>query len=261
MRDATISNQQIEDGHFAKKQVFSKDRLIAWSHRRRLQVGLEMARPFAGQRILDYGCGDGSFLAMLMQSDKPPRAATGIEVDARVIAQNRKRFSAQPNVEFLLEPEFDSLLVRPPFDAVICMEVLEHMIDVPPLLERFSAVLKPAGRLLVSVPIETGPPLLVKQAARRIAGWRGIGDYPGTNSYTPGELVRGVFANGQRQHIVRPVHTTNEGARFHDHKGFNWMLLRRAMCDRFYLEKTRTSPIPWLSPLLASQIWFLLRKK
>ena len=30
----------------------------------------------------------------------------------------------------------------------------------------------------------------MKQFVRRVAGWRGIGDYPGTSSYTLRELVK-----------------------------------------------------------------------
>ncbi|MFL6256238.1 MAG: hypothetical protein ACJ74T_14610, partial [Pyrinomonadaceae bacterium] len=114
------------------------------------------------------------------------------------------------------------------------------------------------GRLVVSVPVETGLPLLFKQAARRVAGWRGIGDYPGTSPYTLGELWAGLFA-GSRQHILRPVHTAADGTRFHDHKGFNWMRLRETLAESFGVERVLGSPIAWLPPHLGSQAWFVLR--
>ena len=78
--------------------------------------------------------------------------------------------------------------------------------------------------------METGLPLLVKQAARRIAGWRGIGDYPGTSPYSWREYCTSVFA-GSRPHLVRPVY--GERMPFHDHKGFNWMALRDRLARRF----------------------------
>lgn len=34
-----------EPGHYERKQLLSKDRLIAWSHRRRFETGLRLARP------------------------------------------------------------------------------------------------------------------------------------------------------------------------------------------------------------------------
>ena len=71
--------------------------------------------------------------------------------------------------------------------------------------------------------------------------------------YTPGRLTPAIE--------TRPIHTSADGSKFHDHKGFNWMMLREMLCRKFYLEETVASPIAWLSPFLASQVWFLLRKK
>ena len=60
------------------------------------------------------------------------------------------------------------------------MEVLEHVFDWEPELARMSRLLEPGGTLVVSVPVKTGVPVLVKQVVRTIAGWRKIGHYPGT---------------------------------------------------------------------------------
>jgi hypothetical protein len=140
------------------------------------------------------------------------------------------------------------------------MEVLEHVTDPASSVERLARLVAPGGRLLVSVPVETGLPLLFKQAARRVAGWRRIGDYPGVTPYTAGELCAGLLA-GRRQHIKRPVHTGDGGEQFHDHKGFNWMRLRETLSEKFHLERTLGSPVAWLSPHLASQAWFLARRR
>ena len=67
------------------------------------------------------------------------------------------------------------------YDAVFCMEVLEHVFDWEPELARMSRLLAPGGTLVVSVPVETGVPVLVKQIVRTIAGWRKIGHYPGND--------------------------------------------------------------------------------
>ena len=253
-------DKSIGEGRFAKKQILSRDRIIAWSHRRRFQLGVQLAQQFAGKRILDYGCGDGSFLAMLMSSPATPRTAIGAEIHPELVADCQARFSALPGLSFILNDELESAEQVGAFDAVICMEVLEHVIQVEPLIERFDRLLAPGGSLLVSVPIETGLPLVIKQIVRRIAGWRGIGDYPGTNPYSLGEMLASLFAGSGRQHIVRPVHINADGTRFHDHKGFNWMVLREQLARNFDLEKTYTSPLSSLPPHLGSQVWFLLKK-
>ena len=71
----------LREGHYATKQIFCRDPLIAWSHRRRFEVGLRLAARFAGQSVLDYGCGDGTFLALLSAGPSPPVEALGVEID------------------------------------------------------------------------------------------------------------------------------------------------------------------------------------
>jgi SAM-dependent methyltransferase len=255
-----ISDKSINAGHFAKKQILCKDRLISWSHRSRFHLGLLLAQQFAGKRLLDYGCGDGTFLAMLMNTQAPPAIAVGAELLSEVVEDCRGRLG-QFGLDFVVNEELDTAEHQGVYDAVICMEVLEHVLEVRPLLDQFARLLSPAGTLIISVPVETGLPLLVKQAVRRVAGWRGIGDYPGTSSYTIAEFATGVLATGRRQHIVRPIHKNADGSASHDHKGFNWMVLREMLSRSFEIERVVGSPLGWLTPHLASQVWFLVRKK
>jgi SAM-dependent methyltransferase len=250
--------REVGAGHYARKQLLSKDRLIAWSHRRRFETGLGLARSLGGRRVLDYGCGDGTFLSLLARAGELEEGV-GVEVDARVVEDCRRRLSPHGALRFLLADELEAPEHSGRYDLVVCMEVLEHVTDWGALVERLVRLAAPGGALLVSVPVETGLPLLVKQAARRVAGWRGVGDYPGTSSYTCGELLRGLFA-GRRQHLTRPVFRTPEGRPFHDHKGFNWMRLRQHLAACVRVERTHGSPVPALGPHLASQVWFVARK-
>ena len=256
----TTLSKAINDGHFANKQLGSNSRLIAWSHRGRFVVGVSLAQQFVGKRVLDYGCGDGGFLAMLMNSGAPPAQAVGMELQASVVEECRARLGSD-YLKFVLQDELDAAEHRAAYDAVICMEVLEHMLNPDSLLQKFARLLSPSGKLLVSVPVETGLPLLVKQSVRRLAGWRGIGDYPGTTGYSFGELAKSLFATGTRQHIRRPILSNPGGDEFHDHKGFNWMVLRERLRRDFEIESVVGSPVTWLTPHLACQVWFIARKK
>ena len=249
----------LRDGHYATKQIFCKDHLIAWSHRRRFETGLQLAARFKGQRLLDYGCGDGTFLALLMSGASAPAEAVGVEMDDGQVAGCQARLGGRSGLRFDLIASLDSSREHERYDAVVCMEVLEHVATLDRVIDQMSRALAPAGTLLVSVPVETGVPLLLKQAARRVAGWRGIGDYPGTSPYTLGEYWRSLWA-GDAQHLQRPAFTGANGTTFHDHKGFNWMALRHKLTTRFTLEATVASPIRWLGPHLATQVWFVLRK-
>ncbi|MBI4503061.1 MAG: class I SAM-dependent methyltransferase [Gemmatimonadetes bacterium] len=246
----------IAQGHYAAKQIFSRSWLIAWSHRRRFEMALEIARRFDAARVLDYGCGDGTFLALLMRGTSPPRHAVGAEITPDLVTDCRTRLGGIPNLSFVLISELEQPEHRGAYDMVSCMEVLEHVVRIDEVLDQLTALLAPGGRLLISVPVETGLPLLVKQTVRRIAGWRGIGHYPGTTPYTWSELAAGVFA-GARPHVRRVQHRAADGSTFHDHKGFNWMVLREKLASRLALEWMGASPVRWLPPQLSSQVWFV----
>jgi SAM-dependent methyltransferase len=250
----------LRDGHYAAKQIFCNDRLIAWSHLRRFEVGLRLMEPFEGKRILDYGCGDGTFLGLLLIGRHPPAAAVGAEIDEAQVHDCRSRFAQLPNVRFERIARLDDDEHVRAYDAVVCMEVLEHVVDLDGVIARLSCTLAEGATLLVSVPVETGLPLLIKQAARRIAGWRGIGDYRSTTAYTIREYAAGLFA-GPVQHMERPLYHYEGGMPFHDHKGFNWRALRRRLESRFVIDRVVASPLPSIGPRLATQVWMVARKK
>ncbi len=260
INEAAKLDEAVSGGHYAKKQLLCKDWLISWSHRSRFETGLELARRYQGDRVLDYGCGDGTFLAMLMSDALRPREAVGAEAHASLVSDCRDRLPEDERLRFILADDLDTAEHRGAYEVIFCMEVLEHVVDLDTVIRRIDNLLSESGKLVVSVPVETGLPLLVKQTARRVAGWRGLGDYKYTSRYTLKEYCASVLA-GARQHIPRPVYGGEGGLPYHDHKGFNWMLLKRRLSDTFEIESTLCSPLSWLSPHLASQVWFVARKK
>jgi SAM-dependent methyltransferase len=244
-------------GHYASKQLFSRDKLVAWSHGRRFETAVDLARTFAGKRVLDYGSGDGTFLALTMMTADAPALGVGAELHAHTVEDCRARYREESRLKFVQVGELAASEHVGQYDAVFCMEVMEHVVDWEPELRRLKTLLKADGTLIISVPVETGLPLVVKQTVRRIAGWRKIGHYPGTSSYSMSELASSVFAGG-RQHVRRPIFDTGGGP-FHDHKGFNWMALKARLAQDFVVERVLASPFAWLGPHLATQAWFIAR--
>jgi SAM-dependent methyltransferase len=247
-------------GHYAAKQIFSRDRLVAWSHRRRFETALALAAPFRGQRMLDYGCGDGTFLALLWDREMRPDSAVGAELDGAQVDDCRARLGHLPGVAFESIARLDGEQYAGAFDVVVCMEVLEHVVAVDAVIDRLWRLLSASGTLIVSVPVETGVPLIVKQAVRRVAGWRGIGDYAMNARYTFGEYLASLFA-GAAPHMRRPIYNADGDVPFHDHKGFNWRVLRARVERRFTIDRIVSSPIAWLGPAFATQVWFVARRK
>ncbi len=250
----------LQKGHFAEKQIFGRNPIISWSHKRRFRVAFDLARPFAGKKVLDYGCGDATFLALLMEGRCPPGLAVGAERDPRVVEDCRERFAEVPALSFIALGGPEQAEHRYRYDAVFCMEVLEHALDVDAVLRDLDHFLAPSGTLIVSVPVEMGIPLVIKQTGRRLAGLQGIGGYVRHSGYSWREMMTAVFA-GARTEVPRIIHTEADGRGFYDHKGFNWMAMRDRISARFGLQQTLGSPFRWLTPHLSSQAWLIARKR
>ena len=257
------SQTVIEPGHYARKQIFSRNAIVAWSHRRRFAVARELASAGAGGALLDYGCGDGTFVAMAHDLF---REAVAADIDAEQIRDCTARLGRLSNVRFtsmdrLREPDFHGC-----FDAVVCMEVLEHCpADIQPqVLADLDRAVRPHGVVVISVPIEVGATLAVKQMVRAAAAATGLSEYSGRERYHLAEFMRMLLADATSQ-IERPVSTarTGEGAtiRFHGHKGFNWRTLARVIERTFVVERRLYSPLPLTRSWLNSQVWFVCRKR
>jgi SAM-dependent methyltransferase len=257
--DVLEVDREIAAGQYAKKQLLSPLRLISWSHGTRYRIGLELAASLVGKRVVDYGCGDGTFLALLCKGPTPPSLAVGAEIDEGLVSDCSRRLGTDPRLSFMMTSELEGAEHLGKYAGAVCMEVLEHATEPHKVLTLLHRLLEPGGILIASVPVETGPALLVKQTVRRMAGWFHIGDYPGNTPYRVGELLRSVFA-GTRQHILRPVHGP-PSHRFHDHKGFNWRFIQRLVYELFEPRAVLSSPIRVLPPGLGSQVWFVGRKR
>jgi 2-polyprenyl-3-methyl-5-hydroxy-6-metoxy-1,4-benzoquinol methylase len=248
------------DGHYARKQLYCPSRVVAWSHGRRFQLAARLAGERPGGRLLDYGCGDGTFLALAHMRFAE---AVGADLDAGQIGDCQRRLSHLPNARFLATATLDDPRHGGAYDVVTCMEVLEHTTDDERrrVLGRLERLVRPEGRIVISVPIEVGPALLGKQFFRALAAWRGHGDYRYRETYTPGELAAAALG---RQGLARAVYTVTapDGpSTYCGHKGFDWRVLARELRERFTIEQRLFSPLPWLGPLLNSQVWFVCRRK
>ena len=264
---STPSNP-LGDGHYARKQLYCPSRVVAWSHGSRFRLALQLALekraglgrhgPGEAGTLLDYGCGDGTFVAMVREHF---RATVGADVDVGQIVDCRRRFGSLPDVTFVATATLDADSHSHAYDVVTCMEVLEHCADAERIrvLDALGHCVRAGGRIIVSVPIEIGPALVGKQFFRALAAWRGHGDYRYRETYTPREMMRAVLA---RPPLARAVYTVDgpAGAQTYcGHKGFDWRQLEREVRARFTVERRMFSPLPLLGPVLNSQVWFVCR--
>ena len=242
------------EGTFARKQLFCRDRVIAWSHSSRFRMARRLVTAFRGRSLLDYGCGDGTFLACV--SDLLPEAV-GADLDPVEIARCSQRFAGSPCLSFKLIRDLEKERREGrTFDVVTCMEVLEHCTDESRerVLDDISQLVSHDGVVIVSVPVEIGPPLLIKETLRTVAGWRGLSDYRFKERYRLREILKMTFA-GPGTVIERPIFPGSPV--HHGHKGFNWLSLQQRLKDSFALQARHFSPLSWSRGWLSSQVWFV----
>jgi len=115
-------------------------------------VKLRMCDPRPGEKILDIGCGIGSFAAALASQYR----AEVLAIDASEYAINevRRRYG---NVDNLDSQVCDALLIEyeEAFDKILCLDVLEHLSynDAQILLKKIYTALRKGGSLVLCVPI------------------------------------------------------------------------------------------------------------
>ena len=113
---------------------------------------IERASLADGDRVLDYGCGDGALLGALQRRsrgqsyelhgfDPNPLA---VELAGAALAAHGVRAAIHSALEELPSAYFD---------CVICTEVIEHASAPGELLPAIARVLKQGGRLVVTTPI------------------------------------------------------------------------------------------------------------
>ena len=100
-----------------------------------------------GDRVLDLGCGEGSFAAAL--------AGAGAQVTMADVARGalQRAVRAAPDAEAVLIIEDEPLpFAEGAFDVAWCGETLEHVADAIGLATELRRVLRPGGTLLVTTP-------------------------------------------------------------------------------------------------------------
>ena len=157
--------------HRVKKTVFNYDEIPAGYYHRAMLEGKpvqrfwhrekfrELARRIGPEdRVLDVGCGPGSFLHILAE-EKPGIQGLGVDIASRQIDYAREFFGRSlpsSRIEFrtLDATGFELPFESGTFDVVTSVEVIEHIHPflAAQCLREARRVLKPDGRLLVTTP-------------------------------------------------------------------------------------------------------------
>jgi SAM-dependent methyltransferase len=119
--------------------------LNAWYERPAM---VQLAGEVQGRRVLDAGCGSGPLAAALRERGA---LVSGLDVSAGMVALARERLGEQTDLRVAdlgerLPYDDDA------FDVVVCSLALHYLQDWSAPLTELRRVLRPGGRLVVSVP-------------------------------------------------------------------------------------------------------------
>ncbi|MFF3665593.1 class I SAM-dependent methyltransferase [Microtetraspora malaysiensis] len=154
-RMTTMPENHVETAHSSKSNAYD---LIAEGYTAENETSLihayyarpamlELAGDVTGRRILDAGCGSGPLFAELRDRGA---LVTGIDASTGMLEQARRRLGADADLRVA---DLAGPLPFPDdaFDDVIASLVLHYLEDWGPTLAELRRVLRPGGRLLISV--------------------------------------------------------------------------------------------------------------
>jgi 2-polyprenyl-6-hydroxyphenyl methylase/3-demethylubiquinone-9 3-methyltransferase len=148
---------------------------------------LHAARPFAGLRLLDIGCG-GGLLAEPMA--RLGAEVVGVDAAARNIpvARLHAEQSGLP-IDYRHTTAEDLVADGESFDVVLNMEVVEHVADPPAYLAACAALLRPGGLMLCSTLNRNAKSYLYAIiGAEQVMRWLPKGTHDWRKFITPEEL-------------------------------------------------------------------------
>jgi SAM-dependent methyltransferase len=217
---------------------------IAHSRRHRQVVNL-IARPFDADTVLDYGCADAHLLSYFIGQLSRAKLV-GYDPNPKLLSQASSAVSAGAQ----LTTDIDALLAKRPgvFSLIYCIEVCEHLTDkaLAQLFRNIRTLAAPRGRIIIGVPIETGPSGFLKALYRMSKRGR-----QGANL----EKAMRSLVNAK---IAREV---TDVERFGFHTGFSHINFRKTLQqNKFEIRKTYHLPFPLMRSVLNNEIYFVCQK-
>jgi 2-polyprenyl-6-hydroxyphenyl methylase/3-demethylubiquinone-9 3-methyltransferase len=173
--------------------TFLRDEMVR--HLARSGSGL---RQLEGLRVLDVGCGGGLVCEPLARL---AARVTGLDPAAENIEAARRHAAGQGLSIDYRPGRVEELAARgETYDAVVCLEVIEHVPDVAAFLKICAALIRPGGRVRLSTIHRT-----LKAYVHAIVGaeyilrWLPVRTHQWDRFVTPDELTRHLAAAGLRR--------------------------------------------------------------
>jgi 2-polyprenyl-6-hydroxyphenyl methylase / 3-demethylubiquinone-9 3-methyltransferase len=177
--------------------TFLRDEML--THFARPRTGM---RPLEGLQVLDVGCGGGLICEPLARLGA---RLTGLDPAKENIEAARRHAEGQRlAIDYRVGRVEDLVAQARTFDAVVCLEVVEHVPDPGAFLESCAALVRPGGLLLLSTINRTVKAyLLAIVGGEYVLRWLPVGTHQWERFVTPDELARYVRAAGLEVPVFR----------------------------------------------------------
>jgi SAM-dependent methyltransferase len=159
---------------YAEQTHASPHWIVRYAHEQRAKVAVEMALATGPAVVIDWGTGDGLVIERLLDASDGTLELLiayepGTNTDPLRDRLARHPLGARVRVCGTVDEVIEALAGRK-IDVLACLGVLEHLPYAArqPYYDVARDHLAPGGCLLIDVPVEYGPALLVKEVARRL---------------------------------------------------------------------------------------------
>jgi 2-polyprenyl-6-hydroxyphenyl methylase / 3-demethylubiquinone-9 3-methyltransferase len=159
-------------------------------------------RPLQSLRILDVGCGGGLIAEPLTRLGA---RVTGLDPATENIEAARRHAEGQSlDITYRVGRIEDLAAEGLTFDAVVCLEVVEHVPDPAAFLKTLAGLVRPGGLMLLSTINRTLKAYFVAIiGGEYVLRWLPIGTHQWDRFVTPEELGRYMEAAGLRPPVCK----------------------------------------------------------
>ncbi|MDD9990663.1 MAG: bifunctional 2-polyprenyl-6-hydroxyphenol methylase/3-demethylubiquinol 3-O-methyltransferase UbiG [Rhodospirillales bacterium] len=152
-------------------------------------------KPLAGLRLLDVGCGGGLMAEPLCRLGAHVVAIDAAEANVRAARHHAEEQGLAIDYRHATAEALAADGER--FDAVLALEIVEHVADLDVFAEACASLVKPGGTFVVATLNRTlAAYALAVVAAERILGWLPAGSHDWSRFVRPAEMVRLLRRHG-----------------------------------------------------------------